>query len=192
MLVAGSVVVGNILSGCVANNSNDSATHTPSPNNDLIKNTGAEKKQLVVGSDHAGYALKVKCLDEIKKMGYEITDVGCFNENPVDFPDIARQVCAMILKGEAWRGIMFCGTGVGAAIACNKVPGIRAAVSHDIYSSHQCVEHDDVQVITLGAQIVGHSVALEYIESFLGASFSTAEEFRRRVEKLEKMDALNL
>jgi len=192
MLVASSVVVGNILSACVANTSNDSASNALSSNNNPIISAGSEKKKLVVGSDHAGYALKAKCLDEIKKMGYEIADVGCFDENPVDFPDIAQQVCAMILKGEAWRGIMFCGTGVGAAIACNKVRGIRAAVCHDIYSSHQCVEHDDVQVITLGAQVIGHSAALEYIGGFLGASFSTDEEFRRRVDKLEKMDALKL
>ena len=92
------------------------------------------------------------------------------------------------MNGEAERGIMFCGTGVGAAIACNKTPGIRAAVCHDIYTAHQCVEHDDVQVIALGAQIVGHTVALELIQLFLSAQFSTSEEFRRRVKKLEKMD----
>ena len=189
MLVAGSVVVGNILSSCGVNSSNDSVSSTASANKDINQPTGLENRKLVVGSDHAGFALKIKCLDEIKKMGYEIIDMGSYDENPVDFPDIAQQVCSIILKGEAWRGIMFCGTGVGAAIACNKVPGIRAAVCHDIYSSHQCVEHDDVQVMTLGAQIVGHSVALEYIESFLGASFSTSEEFRRRVQKLEMMDA---
>ena len=83
---------------------------------------------------------------------------------------------------------MFCGTGVGASIACNKVPGIRASVCHDIYTAHQCVEHDDVQVIAMGAQIIGHTVALELIDLFLAARFSTSEEFRRRVKKLELMD----
>jgi ribose 5-phosphate isomerase B len=113
--------------------------------------------------------------------------MGSFDETPVDFPDIAAKVCEKILSGEAERGIMFCGTGVGAAIACNKTPGIRASVCHDIYTAHQCVEHDDVQVMALGAQIIGHTVALELIELFLNAKFSTSEEFRRRVKKLEKM-----
>jgi ribose 5-phosphate isomerase B len=186
LMVAGSVVSGSILSSSVVSNSNDTASNPPSPPNHT--NSGQKSMKLVVGSDHAGFALKAKLLGEIKKMGYEITDVGCFDETPVDFPDIARTLCSIILKGEAWRGIMFCGTGVGAAIACNKIPGIRASVCHDIYTAHQCVEHDDVQVIALGAQIVGHTVALEYIERYLGATFSTSEEFRRRVEKLEQMD----
>ena len=96
---------------------------------------------------------------------------------------------AAILSGEAERGIMFCGTGVGAAIACNKVRGIRASVCHDLYTAHQCVEHDDVQIIALGAQIVGPTVAEELIDLFLAARFSTSEEFRRRVAKLDDMDA---
>ena len=107
----------------------------------------------------------------------------------IDVPDIAQKVCAKVLNGEAERGLMFCGTGVGAAIACNKVPGIRAAVCHDIYSAHQCVEHDNVQIIAMGGQIIGDMVAMDIIRSFLKAEFSTSEEFRRRVAKLEKMDA---
>jgi len=106
----------------------------------------------------------------------------------VDFPDIAKQVTGAILSGEHERGIMFCGTGVGAAIACNKVSGIRASVCHDIYTAHQCVEHDNVQVIALGAQIIGPTVAEELIDIFLAAQFSTSEEFRRRVAKLDDMD----
>ena len=100
-----------------------------------------------------------------------------------------KKVTAAILSGEAERGIMFCGTGVGAAIACNKVRGIRASVCHDLYTAHQCVEHDDVQIIALGAQIVGPTVAEELIDLFLAARFSTSEEFRRRVAKLDDMDA---
>jgi len=144
--------------------------------------------KLAVGSDHAGYALKAKVLPKLIDLGHEIGDMGCFDEAPVDFPDIAAKVCAKVLEGEAERGIMFCGTGVGASIACNKTPGIRAAVCHDIYTAHQCVEHDDVQVIALGAQIIGHTVAFELISLFLAAHFSTGEEFRRRVEKLCRMD----
>ncbi|QHQ60915.1 RpiB/LacA/LacB family sugar-phosphate isomerase [Anaerocolumna sedimenticola] len=144
--------------------------------------------KIAVGSDHAGYELKIKLLDGIKKLGHEITDFGSFDPEPVDFPDIAKLVCEEVLEGKAERGIMFCGTGVGAGIACNKVPGIRASVCHDIYTAHQCVEHDNVQIMCLGAQIIGHTVALELIDLFLKAEFSTSEEFRRRVKKLEMMD----
>ena len=144
--------------------------------------------KIAFGSDHAGYELKKRLLDKIRLQGHEIIDFGSFDENPVDFPDIAKLVCNALLDGSAERGIMFCGTGVGAAIACNKVSGIRAAVCHDIYTAHQCVEHDNVQVITLGHQIIGHTAALELIQIFLAAQFSTSEEFRRRVEKLDRMD----
>jgi len=144
--------------------------------------------KIVTGGDHAGYSLKTKILPMLRDKGHEIEDMGSFDETPVDFPDIAAKVCAKILSGDAERGIMFCGTGVGASIACNKTPGIRAAVCHDIYTAHQCVEHDNVQIIALGAQIVGHTAAYELIELFLSARFSTSEEFRRRVAKLEKMD----
>ena len=146
--------------------------------------------RIVVGSDHAGFALKQRILPELRARGYEIEDVGSFDPEPVDFPDIGRALCASILSGDCTRGVMFCGTGVGAAIACNKVRGIRASVCHDVYTAHQCVEHDDVQVIALGAQIVGHTVALEYILRFLDAEFSTSEEFRRRVAKLDDMDVV--
>lgn len=147
--------------------------------------------KLVVGGDHAGFELKTKIIPMLRHKGYEIEDVGCFDDTPVDFPDIAAKVCSKILNGEADRGIMFCGTGVGACIACNKTPGIRAAVCHDIYTAHQCVEHDDVQVIAFGAQIIGHTVAIELIELFLHANFSPDEEFRRRVKKLDRMDRMN-
>jgi ribose 5-phosphate isomerase B len=144
--------------------------------------------KIVIGGDHAGYALKAKIFPVLRDKGHEIEDMGCFDETPVDFPDIAAKVCGRILNGEAERGIMFCGTGVGASIACNKTPGIRAAVCHDIYTAHQCVEHDDVQIIALGAQIIGHTAAAELIDLFLAARFSTSEEFRRRVAKLARMD----
>ena len=144
--------------------------------------------RLVIGSDHAGFPLKAKLLGALRARGHELSDMGCHDETPVDFPDIAASVCREILDGRACRGIMFCGTGVGAAIACNKIPGIRACVCHDIHTAHQCVEHDDVQVIAFGAQIVGHTVALELIDLFVKAEFSTGDEFRRRVAKLNAMD----
>lgn len=145
--------------------------------------------KIAVGSDHAGFELKQKVLAPLREKGYELEDFGSYDPQPVDFPDIARKVCGAILEGHCERGIMFCGTGVGAAIACNKMPGIRASVCHDLYTAHQCVEHDDVQVIALGGQIIGHTAALELIELFLHARFSGGEEFRRRVDKLAQMDA---
>ncbi|MDD3334737.1 MAG: RpiB/LacA/LacB family sugar-phosphate isomerase [Eubacteriales bacterium] len=143
--------------------------------------------KIVVGSDHAGFELKQKLLPKLRT-AYEVLDMGSYDPAPVDFPDIARKVCEAVLSGEAERGVMFCGTGVGASIACNKVSGIRAAVCHDIYSAHQCVEHDNVQIMALGGQIVGWTVAEELINAFMNARFSTEEEFRRRVAKLEQMD----
>ncbi len=142
--------------------------------------------RIAVGSDHAGFLLKQALLPALRAR-CEVTDLGSYDENPVDFPDVARRLCAALLAGEAERGIMFCGTGAGAAIACNKTPGIRAAVCHDPYTAHQCVEHDDVQVMALGAQVVGSTGAEELITLFLNARFSTDDDFRRRVAKLSRM-----
>jgi ribose 5-phosphate isomerase B len=145
--------------------------------------------KLVVGSDHAGFPLKGELVAYIRSLGHEVDDVGSFDPNPVDFPDIARKVAAAITAGKAQRGLMVCGTGVGAAIGANKMKGIRAAVCHDVHSAHQCVEHDDVNVMCIGAQIVGAWLAKDLIAAYLAAEFSTAEEFRRRVAKLADMDA---
>ncbi|HBM79979.1 MAG TPA: ribose 5-phosphate isomerase B [Clostridiaceae bacterium] len=143
---------------------------------------------IAIGSDHAGFSLKPVIIEFLNQSGYHIIDHGSYDPNPVDFPDIAKKVCEDILNGKAQRGIMICGTGVGAAIACNKIHGIRASVCHDIYTAHQCVEHDNVNVICLGAQIIGSAIATEMVEEFLQARFSTKEEFRRRVKKLDMMD----
>jgi len=145
--------------------------------------------KIALGGDHAGFELKTCMKAELERDGHMVTDHGSYTPDPVDFPDIARKICAAILSGEADRGIMCCGTGVGAAIACNKVRGIRASVCHDVYSARQCVEHDDVQVAAFGNQIIGKTVAVELARLFLAAKFSTSEEFRRRVAKLDEMDA---
>jgi ribose 5-phosphate isomerase B len=145
--------------------------------------------RLVVGSDHAGFPLKGELLVYLHGLGHEVDDVGSFDPNPVDFPDIARKVAAAIVSGKVERGLMVCGTGVGAAIGANKMKGIRAAVCHDVHSAHQCVEHDDVNVMCIGAQIVGAWLAKDLIAAYLAAQFSTEEEFRRRVAKLAEMDA---
>ena len=143
---------------------------------------------IAVGSDHAGWPLKQQLIDHIRSLGYEVLDVGSYNEMPADFPDIARKLAAKVTSGQAQRGLMVCGTGVGACIAANKMKGIRAAVCHDVHSAHQSVEHDDVNVMCLGAQIVGAWLARDLITAFLQARFSTDEEFRRRVAKLHAMD----
>lgn len=145
--------------------------------------------RLVIGSDHAGWSLKGAVIEHVRSLGHEVIDVGSYDEKPVDFPDIARQVAAKVTSGEAERGIMVCGTGVGASIAANKMKGIRAAVCHDIHSAHQSVEHDDVNVMCIGAQIIGPWLAKDLVASYLSAEFSTNEDFRRRVEKLHQMDA---
>ena len=144
--------------------------------------------RLVIGSDHAGWMLKNTVVEHVRGLGHEVVDVGSFDDKPVDFPDIAREVARKVTSGEADRGIMVCGTGVGASIAANKMKGIRAAVCHDVHSAHQSVEHDDVNVMCIGAQIVGPWLAKDLIDAYLNATFSTDEDFRRRVQKLHDMD----
>jgi len=144
--------------------------------------------KIALGGDHAGFELKNYMKAELERDGHIVTDFGSYTPDPVDFPDIAKKICAAILSGEAERGIMCCGTGVGASIACNKVRGVRAAVCHDVFSAHQCVEHDNVQVAAFGNQIIGKTVAIELARLFLAAKFSTDEDFRRRVAKLDEMD----
>jgi len=143
---------------------------------------------IAIGSDHCGYEMKQVLLPVLEKLGCVVTDYGCHSTEPVDFPDIARQVCDAVRSGQHERGIMVCGTGVGAAIAANKIPGIRASVCHDIHSAHQCVEHDDVNVMCMGAQIVGLWLAEDLVRSFIQATFSTEEHFRRRVGKLRLLE----
>ncbi len=149
----------------------------------------AEPMKLVIGSDHAGFPLKGPIIELLRSWGHSVNDVGCYSTTPVDFPDIARKTCAEILTGRAQRGIMVCGTGVGAAIAGNKIKGIRAALCHDTFCAHQCVEHDDVNLICVGGWIIGIRLAEEILRAFLAARFSTDEEFRRRVRKLEELES---
>ena len=144
--------------------------------------------KIAVGVDHAGFPMKAPDVEHMKSLGHEVTDHGTHSEDPVDFPDIAQKVTAAILSGEADRGVLVCGTGVGAAIAGNKVPGIRAALAHDTHCAHQGVEHDDVNLICIGAWIIGIAVAKEVLEAFVNAEFSSDPDFRRRVDKLSEME----
>ncbi len=144
--------------------------------------------RIAIGSDHAGFSLKGDIATYINGLGYEILDLGPHNADPVDFPDYAESVGQAILTGEAMRGILICGSGVGVSVAANKIPGIRAALCHDIYSARQSVEHDDVNVLALGAQVIGPAVAHELVRAFLEARFSGKENHRRRVEKIKAME----
>lgn len=144
--------------------------------------------KLAIGGDHAGFPLKSPVIEWLKKNGHEVTDFGTHSTEPVDFPDIARLVCDEVRTQKAERGILVCGTGVGACIAGNKIPGIRAALCHDTYCAHQCVEHDNVNLLCLGAQIVGIKLVEEILDAFLKAQFSTEAHFRRRVDKLAELE----
>jgi ribose 5-phosphate isomerase B len=140
------------------------------------------------GGDHAGFPLKATIIAVCKELGHAVTDHGCHDEAPVDFPDITRKVCADVADGTADRAILVCGTSVGASIAANKIPGIRASIVHDGHIAHQCVEHDDVNVMCIGAKIVGAWLAADLVRIYLAATFSTDEDCRRRVAKLIEME----
>ena len=144
--------------------------------------------RVAVGSDHAGFPLKRQLTEWVKEAGHEVLDLGTFDETPCDYPDSAEAVALALKGGKAERGILSCGSGVGASIAANKVPGIRAAVCHDTYSAHQGVEHDDMNVLVMGARIIGSELAHEIVTAFLGAGFSGEERHRRRLEKVKALE----
>ena len=147
--------------------------------------------RIVFGSDHSGFAIKGDVMAAVKQAGHGIVDVGGFTAERVDFPDIAKALTGKILSGEAERGIMICGTGIGACIAANKVKGIRASVCHDWHSAHQGVEHDGMNVLCLGAKIIGLWLALDLVNAFLGANFfGDNEYFPQRLKKLCAMEDL--
>jgi ribose 5-phosphate isomerase B len=144
--------------------------------------------KIAVGSDHGGFHLKVALVEHLKKLGHFVLDLGAYDENAVDYPDYARAVARAILDGKAARGILICGSGVGASVAANKFPAIRASVCHDNYSAHQGVEHDDMNVLCLGARVVGQELAKEIARTFLEAVFSGAERHVRRLGKIAEIE----
>lgn len=144
--------------------------------------------KLIIGADHAGFPLKGTVVDALREWGHEVEDVGTHSGEQIDFPIVARRVCDPVRAREYDRGVMVCGTGIGACIAANKLPGIRAALCHDVYSAHQSVEHDDANVICLGAQIVGDLLALDLLKAYLAAEMSPAEHFQRRVRMLADLE----
>ena len=145
--------------------------------------------RLVLGSDHAGYELKQEIAAELRGLGHEVIDVGTDSTAPVDYPDFAEAVGRAVVDGRGERGILFCGSGVGASVAANKIRGVRAAVCHDTYSAHQGVEHDDMNVLVLGGRIVGPALAHDLVRAYLGASFSGEERHVRRLLKVKALEA---
>ena len=144
--------------------------------------------KIVIGSDHAGFQLKVAMGDLLRSLGHEVLDVGAFNENPSDYPDFAEAVGRAVLDRRSERGILICGSGVGAAVAANKIYGIRAALCGDTYSAHQSREHDDCNVLCLGARVTGVELALEIVRAFVAARFTGEERHRRRLAKIQALE----
>ena len=145
--------------------------------------------RVAVAFDHRGVKLRDRILEEVVRGGHEPVDLGTDDPGvPVDYPDKAREAGEAILAGQAERAILVCGSGVGAAIAACKLSGIRAAICHDVYSAHQGVEHDDMNVLCLGSEVVGGELAADLVRTFLGARFDGGERFRRRLEKIEAME----
>lgn len=140
--------------------------------------------RVAIGTDHGGFPLKGEIVAEVQALGHEVIDKGTDSDAPVDYPDFAEAVGICVASGAADRGIILCGSGVGASIAACKVVGVRAAVCHDTYSAHQGVEHDDMNVLTIGARIVGSELARELVRAFLGATFSGDERHMRRLNKV--------
>jgi RpiB/LacA/LacB family sugar-phosphate isomerase len=145
--------------------------------------------KIVIGSDHAGFQLKVAMGDLLRSLNQEVLDVGAFNENPSDYPDFAEAVGQAILDRKAERGVLICGSGVGASVATNKLTGIRAAVCHDTYSAHQGVEHDDMNVLVLGSRIIGVKLAEELVKAFLAAKFTNEDRHVRRLAKVKALES---
>jgi ribose 5-phosphate isomerase B len=144
---------------------------------------------LAVASDHGGYPLKARIIDELRKAGHEVSDLGTNSADPVDYPDYARAVAEAVLSGRAERAVLLCGSGAGACVAANKFRGIRAATCHDSFSARQCVEDDDVNVLCLGARVIGPELAVELVRDYVNARFSGAERHRRRLAKIAAFES---
>ena len=146
--------------------------------------------RIAIGADHAGYSLKSELVQYLEEQGHEAFDVGARSLDPADdYPDFVKELAGQVAERKAERGIMVCGSGVGASVAANKVKGVRASVCHDTYSAHQGVEHDDMNVLCLGARIVGSELARELVGAFVSARFTGEERHRRRLGKVQAMEA---
>jgi ribose 5-phosphate isomerase B len=144
--------------------------------------------KITIGSDHAGFALKKVLMEHLQKSGHESVDVGTHSTAPVDYPDYAEKVADGVLHGGTERGILICGSGVGASVAANKIPGIRAGLCHDSYSAHQGVEHDNLNILVLGARVVADELAKDLCTIFLNARFTSEERHQRRLAKIQAIE----
>src|SRR5438045_8112546 len=145
--------------------------------------------KVVIASDHAGFELKKAILNYLKEKKWDISDLGAYDTTPSDYPDFAVLVGNALREGRAERGILVCGSGVGVSVAANKIPGIRAGLCHDTYSAQQGVDHDDMNILVIGARVVGVELARELVRAFVGARFSGEERHRRRLEKIKTLEA---
>ena len=149
--------------------------------------------RIAVAFDHRGVKLRERILETIQGLGHEIVDLGTDKPEPkIDYPDKAREVGDAIRSSAADRAVLVCGSGVGASVAASKIAGIRAAICHDVYSAHQGVEHDDMNVLCLGSEVVGPELAADLVRTFLGAKFDGGERYVRRLEKIERMEKANV
>jgi ribose 5-phosphate isomerase B len=144
--------------------------------------------RIAVASDHAGVDRKHEVIDALRAEGHAVDDLGTNSTAPVDYPDYAERLALAIIEGRADRGVLLCGSGVGASVAANKVPGIRAAVCHDAYSAHQGVEHDDMNILVLGARVIGPELAKELARVFVAACFTGEERHMRRLAKVRSIE----
>jgi RpiB/LacA/LacB family sugar-phosphate isomerase len=146
-------------------------------------------KPIALAADHAGFELKEKIAGYLEAKGFEVMDLGTHDQEPADYPDFARAIGKVIQEEKTERGILVCGSGVGACVAANKMSGVRAGLCHDTYSAHQGVEHDDINVLCLGARIIGEELAKELVSAFLAARFTGEERHVRRLAKIKEMEA---
>lgn len=145
--------------------------------------------RIAVGADHAGVPLNDLAIEELRRLGHEVVDVGTHDPSqPDDYPDYAVAVAEQVVSGQADRGVLICGSGVGVAVAANKIRGIRAGMCHDTYSAHQGVEHDDANVLCLGARVIGPELMLDVLRAFMAARFSGEERHRRRLAKVMALE----
>ncbi|HTD59864.1 MAG TPA: ribose 5-phosphate isomerase B [Gemmatimonadaceae bacterium] len=144
--------------------------------------------RIAVASDHAGFHIKVDVASALRAAGHEVDDLGTYDETPVDYPDFAEKIGAAIVDQTAERGVLVCGSGVGASVAANKIPGVRAGLCHDTYSAHQGVEHDDMNVLVLGGRVIGTEVAKELARTFVSARYTHEERHERRLAKVRAIE----
>jgi ribose 5-phosphate isomerase B len=147
---------------------------------------------LAIGGDHAGFEMKSMLLEFLRGNGLMVKDCGAFDDHPSDFPDFAEKVALELLSGSVQRGILVCGSGVGVSVAANKIPGVRASLCHDTYSAHQGVEHDDMNILCIGARVIGPELAIEIIRAYLSAKYAPQPRHQRRLDKILDLERRGL